>query len=75
MNAIQEAPVRDISPSSCSLAPLFAEIMRQGQIEFTDWYELMTAPLEHPFSTIDEDILTRLIYGVHRGIVKIVEKP
>ena len=75
MKVTQQVRVREVSPSACSLAPLFAEIMRQGQIPFADWHELMTAPLDRSFTSIDEDILTRLIYGVHRGIVKVVEKP
>jgi hypothetical protein len=34
----------------------------------------MTQPLDGSFSQDDEDLLTRLIYGVRQGMVKIVDK-
>lgn len=77
MNATKDNHVRQISTSSCHchLAVLFGDTVRNGQISFTDWYELMTMPLDSSFSTNDEDIINRLIYGVHRGILKIVDTP
>ncbi|HBB34355.1 MAG TPA: hypothetical protein DDZ80_16500 [Cyanobacteria bacterium UBA8803] len=75
MNPMEEAEREKANVSSCHLAPIFADIMRQGQIAFADWHELMTAPWDSSFNSCDEDIITRLIYGVHRGLVKVVEEP
>jgi hypothetical protein len=47
--------------------------MCKGQISLSDWRELMTAPWDNSFTSNDEAILMRLIYGVHRGLVKVVD--
>ncbi|HBB32440.1 MAG TPA: hypothetical protein DDZ80_15990 [Cyanobacteria bacterium UBA8803] len=64
----------EISSSSSQLPYLFAETMKKGQISFADWYELITTPLDKAFNAEDEDAITRMIYGVRHGFVKVVEK-
>ncbi|MEQ8963189.1 MAG: hypothetical protein RLP02_35670 [Coleofasciculus sp. C2-GNP5-27] len=46
--------------------------MQTGQISFSEWYELMTAPLDDALSSEAEDAITRLIYGVRHGLIKVV---
>ncbi len=62
------------SISSAKLPELFARVIHTHQISFADWYELMTAPLESSFTQEDEDLLTRLIYAVRQGWVKVVDE-
>ncbi len=62
------------STSSCRLPELFAKVIHTHEISFAEWYELMTAPLDKAFTQEDEDLLTRLIYAVRQGWVKIVDK-
>lgn len=73
MNATEQTLIDEQTLSRCGLAPIFAEIMSRGQITLSDWQQLMTAPLDNSFTSNDEAILIRLIYGVHRGLVKIVD--
>ncbi|MEQ8756183.1 MAG: hypothetical protein RID09_22100 [Coleofasciculus sp. G1-WW12-02] len=63
---------RYVSHSSSHLALLFAETMQTGQISFSEWYELMTAPLEDALSPEAEDAITRLIYGVSHGLIRVL---
>ena len=72
MIAVQKVCLREISGTSSHLASLFADTMKRGQISFTDWNELITTPLDHTFTPDDEDVLTRMIYGVRHGFVKVV---
>lgn len=59
---------------SCRLTELFTEVIRSRQITFAEWYELMTAPLDNSFSEYEGDLITRLIYAVRHGLVKVVDK-
>ena len=71
MNGAAEAPrykVSLVSPSE-----LFAEAVQKGQISFITWQKLMADPLISAFSQDDEDVITRLIYAVRRGLVKVVD--
>jgi hypothetical protein len=52
---------------------LFAQGIHTHQISFTDWYELLTTPLDGSFSREDEDLLVRLIYAVRQGWVKVID--
>ncbi len=63
---------QNVSRSSSNLALVFAETMQTGQISFSEWYELMTAPLDDALSSEAEDAITRLIYGVRHGLIKVV---
>jgi hypothetical protein len=49
-------------------------VIHNHQISFADWYELMTAPLDRSFTQEDEDLITRLIYAVRKGWVKVVDE-
>ena len=62
------------STSSSKLPELFAKVIHTHQISFADWHELMTAPLDTSFTQEDEDLLTRLIYAVRQGWVKVVDE-
>lgn len=62
----------EINSSSSQLASLFAETMKKGQISFTDWHDLIADPVDNSFTSDDEDVLTRMIYGVRHGFVKVV---
>lgn len=64
----------EVSTNSYRLTELFAETMRKRQISLADWYELITAPLDDSFSAEEQDIVTRLMYGVRHGLIRIVEK-
>jgi hypothetical protein len=57
----------------CNLAELFCNAICTGQITYKEWYDLMTAPFNESFSVDDEDLITRLIYAVRQGRVKIIE--
>lgn len=59
---------------SCRLTELFTEVIRSRQITFAQWYELMTAPLDNSFSEYEGDLITRLIYAVRHGLVKVVDE-
>ncbi|HEY9670552.1 MAG TPA: hypothetical protein V6D11_03850 [Waterburya sp.] len=59
--------------SACKLLELFAQGIHTHQISFTDWYELLTTPLDGSFSREDEDLLVRLIYAVRQGWVKVID--
>jgi hypothetical protein len=63
---------RDVNRSSSHLALVFAQTMQTGQITFSQWYELMTAPLDDALSPEAEDAITRLIYGVRHGLIKVI---
>lgn len=72
MALTQKARLWEIGNSSYRLSQLFAETMKQGQISSSDWYDVITAPLDHAFSVDHEDAITRMIYGVRHGFVKVV---
>ena len=59
---------------SCRLTELFTQVIRSRQITFTDWYELMTAPVDKSFSQYEGDLITRLIYAVRHGLVKVIDE-
>lgn len=63
---------QNVSRSSCNLALVFAQTMQTGQISFSTWYELMTEPLDETLSSEAEDAITRLIYGVRHGLIKVI---
>lgn len=63
-----------VSNSSCKLPELFAHVVHTHQISFADWYELMTAPIDSSFTQEDEDLISRLIYAVRQGWVKVVDE-
>jgi hypothetical protein len=63
---------QNVNRSSSNLALVFAETMQTGQISFSQWYELMTAPLDDALSSEAEDAITRLIYGVRHGLIKVI---
>ena len=63
---------RKVSRSSCNLALIFAQTMQTGQISFSTWYDLMTEPLEETLSAEAEEAITRLIYGVRHGLIKVI---
>ncbi|NEQ21276.1 MAG: hypothetical protein F6K28_19035 [Microcoleus sp. SIO2G3] len=62
-----------VRSNSCNLAELFCNAICTGQIMYTDWYDLMTAPCNESFTLDDEDLITRLIYAVRQGRVKVIE--
>jgi len=63
-----------ISSSASRLPELFAEAIYTHQISFVDWYELITDPWDDSFTQEDADLLTRLIYAVRQGLVKVVDE-
>ncbi|HAX86742.1 MAG TPA: hypothetical protein DD379_11600 [Cyanobacteria bacterium UBA11162] len=73
MTLVDNANVLEVSPKSYQLAQLFAESMKKGQISFPDWYNLIAAPWDESFSPDHADAITRMIYGVRHGLVKVVE--
>lgn len=72
MILLENRPRQDTSRSLSHLALLFADTMQTGQISFTEWYELMTAPLEDALTPEAEDAITRLIYGVRHGLIRVI---
>jgi hypothetical protein len=61
---------RFFSPSPIEL---FAEAVEKRQIDFGDWKNLMTEPLNSSFSKEDGDSIVRLLYAVRRGRIKVVD--
>jgi hypothetical protein len=74
MKNAQDADCYLVCSVSGRLAELFAQVMDKGQVAFIDWQELMTAPLTNSFTQDDEDLITRLIYAVRTGLVKVVDE-
>ncbi|MBE9127237.1 MULTISPECIES: hypothetical protein [unclassified Coleofasciculus] len=72
MALTRKARLWEIGNTSSRLSQLFAETMKQGQISSSDWYDVITAPLDNSFSVDHEDAITRMIYGVRHGFVKVV---
>jgi hypothetical protein len=73
MDDNQDADLCPVSPLSSKLTDAFNQVMQTRQIRFADWYELMVAPMDKCFGEYEADLITRLIYGVRRGIVKVVD--
>jgi hypothetical protein len=71
---MKDANFSFVCPVSGRLTELFAQVIDKGQVNFTDWHELMTAPLDSSFSEEDEDVITRLLYAVRIGLVKVVDE-
>lgn len=59
---------------SCRLTELFAQTIATHKIAFADWYEIMTAPLTTNCAEYEADLITRMLYGVRQGLVKIEEE-
>jgi hypothetical protein len=75
MKSTQNADLREASSLSDMMTDLFAEAMQTRQVAFTDWYQLMSAPLgtlecEYEANLI---LITRLIYAVKKGMLKVVD--
>ena len=70
---MEKLDAEEVGTNSFQLIELFSETMNQGQISFADWYELLAAPLDAPYSADAEDTLNRMIYGVRHGLVKVVD--
>lgn len=64
----------EVNPTSYQLAQLFAETMKKGQITFPEWYNLISDPWDDSLSTDHVEAITRMIYGVRHGLVKVVEQ-
>lgn len=58
---------------SFDFSHLFAQSMKKGQISHSDWYDLLLTPMDNTFTSDHEQAVTRLIYGVRHGFVKVVE--
>lgn len=69
----RELPYSVNTNNSSRLPELFARVIHTHQITFTDWYELMTSPLDQSFTQEDEDLISRLIYAVRQGWVKVID--
>jgi hypothetical protein len=52
---------------------LFAEAVKKRHIDFVDWKNLMTEPLNSSFSKEDGDLIVRLLYAVRRGRIKVID--
>jgi hypothetical protein len=75
MHNDRETDLYPASTLSSKVTEVFIQVMQTRQISFADWYELMTAPLEDSESSeYQGDLITRLIYAVRQGIVKVVDE-
>jgi hypothetical protein len=70
---VEKIMYRDSSHST-RLLELFTQGIHTHKISFTDWYDLMTAPLDNSFTKEEEDLIVRLIYAVRQGWVKVVDE-
>lgn len=68
----KKAHQRKIS-NSFDFSQLFAQSMKKGQISHSDWYELLITPMDNAFTSDHEEAVTRLIYGVRHGFVKVID--
>ncbi|MEQ8756101.1 MAG: hypothetical protein RID09_21670 [Coleofasciculus sp. G1-WW12-02] len=59
--------------NSFDFSQLFAQSMQKGKISLADWYELLVMPMDNTFTSDHEEAVTRLIYGVRHGFVKVVD--
>ena len=70
----QDNDLYEICLLSSQLTEMFAKTISSHKIAFTDWYELMTAPLENACAEYECDLITRMLYAVRQGIVKVVDE-
>lgn len=73
MNA-QESDFYEICLISSRITEVFAQAISTHQIAFSDWYDLMTAPLESVCAEYESDLITRMLYAVRQGLVKVVDE-
>lgn len=57
-----------------ALFELFAEATNSGRITLADRYGLMAALLQNTLSEEEQTILDRLLYGVRRGRLQVVNE-
>ncbi|HEY9901314.1 MAG TPA: hypothetical protein V6D43_02600 [Candidatus Sericytochromatia bacterium] len=69
----QDTDWYEICLISSRLTELFAQTISTNQIAFADWYEVMTAPLENSCAEYESDLITRMLYAVRQGLVKVVD--
>lgn len=74
MMITQETDWYEICVISSRLTELFAQTIATHQIAFSDWHEIMTSPLENSCAEYESDLITRMLYAVRQGIVKVVDE-
>lgn len=57
-----------------ALAELFAQVSKSGAITLADRYGLMAAFLNESLSEDDKSAIDRILYGVRKGRVKMVNE-
>ncbi len=70
----QNNDLYEICLISSRLTELFAQTISTHKIAFADWYEVMTAPLESDCAEYECDLITRMLYAVRQGLVKVVDE-
>ncbi|MFB2897194.1 hypothetical protein ACE1CI_30125 [Aerosakkonemataceae cyanobacterium BLCC-F50] len=58
----------------CALSDLFADVTSSGRITLADRYGLKAAILQGCLSEEEQSILDRLLYGVRRGRLQMVNE-
>jgi hypothetical protein len=74
MNKRTKADLYEVCLLPYTLPEFFAEATYTRQIRFADWHRIMTAPLDNSFTEEDGDLITRLLYGVQQGFLKVVDE-
>lgn len=57
-----------------AVSDLFACVIQQGQITLADQYGLIAALMNSSLSKEEEDAINRLLYGMQRGWLKVVDE-
>lgn len=63
-----------ICPIQYSIAELFAQVSNSGRITLADRYGLMAILLQDCVSQEEINAIDRVLYGIRRGWVKIVDE-
>lgn len=73
MKNVTDRDLSTVCLNSYYLTKLFCDAICTGQITYKEWYDLMTVPFSGSPSLDDEDLITRMIYAVRQGRIKIIE--
>lgn len=64
----------EICPFQSSLADIYAQVSHSGKITLTARYGLRAALLDHSLTEDEQNSIDRMLRGVRRGYLKIVDE-
>ena len=70
---MRTANLCDLCILESSIAELFIQVIRKGQLTLSDRYVLMRAILNNTLCQEEEVLINRLLHAVRRGRLKVVD--